>query len=98
MRVEVSYHCPVCGYPYLEEPPRSPVTGGGSYEICPSCGFEFGVTDDDEGHSYAEWRHLWIAQGMPWNSARVRSSPDGWDPTAQLRELDRGDQAPGTRT
>ena len=51
---EMKFTCPVCGYPELEEPPRSPRTGGGSYEICPSCGFQFGVTDDDKGVSYEE--------------------------------------------
>jgi rubredoxin len=33
--------CPVCGYPALHEPPRSP-EGHPSYEICPSCIFEYG--------------------------------------------------------
>jgi len=83
----MSHRCPVCGYPALDERPRSPRTGGGSYEIRPSCGFEFGVSDDDEGQSYTEWRERWIAQGMPWQSAGVSPSP-GWDPTAQLAELE----------
>jgi pimeloyl-ACP methyl ester carboxylesterase len=54
--------CPVCGWPDLTEAPRSP-GGGGSYEICPSCGFQFGVTDDDAGISYAEWRRRWVEGG-----------------------------------
>lgn len=78
--------CPVCGYPGLEEPPRSS-SGGGSYEICPSCGFEFGVTDDDLGFSYDEWRERWIAAGMPWDSAGIEPPPAGWDPKKQLEEL-----------
>jgi hypothetical protein len=77
------YTCPVCGYPELGEPPRSP-SGGGSYEICPSCGFEFGVSDDDLGFSYDEWRQRWIALGMPWESSEVRPPPAGWDPLRQL--------------
>lgn len=56
--------CPVCGYPALHDPPRS-ASGGASYEICPSCGFEFGVTDDDLGFTYDEWRKQWVALGMP---------------------------------
>ncbi len=76
--------CPVCGYPDLAEPPRSP-TGGASYEICPSCGFQFGVTDDDDGISYDEWRRRWVAEGMPWSSSQ--SEPAGWDPAEQLARV-----------
>ena len=78
------YRCPVCGYLGLSEPPRTEESGA-SYEICPSCGFEFGVTDDDRGISYEQWRREWIAGGMKWWSRRPR--PAGWDPQAQLREL-----------
>jgi hypothetical protein len=80
------YTCPVCGYTGLEEPPRSVTTGGGSYEICPSCGFEFGVTDDDQGYRYEAWRARWIANGMKWASAG-QSPPDGWEPHDALRDL-----------
>ena len=75
--------CPVCGYPHLEEPPRSS-SGGGSYEICPSCGFQFGVTDDDEGLTYEQWRTRWVAAGMPWSSVGGPPSP-GWNPAEQLK-------------
>ena len=74
--------CPVCGYDGLYEPPRSP-SGGGSYEICPSCGFQFGVTDDDRGIDYATWREQWIANGTRWNGIG-RQPPSGWDPAEQL--------------
>jgi hypothetical protein len=80
------YTCPICGYPNLEEPPRSPVTGGGSYEICPSCGFEFGVTDDDQGYSYEAWREKWIAGGMSWASVG-QAQPKDWNPRETLRQL-----------
>jgi len=76
--------CPVCGYPQLYDPPRSP-SGGASYEICPSCGFEFGVSDDDIGYTYDAWRDEWILDGMPWRSARPQ--PESWNPEAQLRAL-----------
>jgi hypothetical protein len=79
--------CPICGYPDLTDPPRSAVTAGGSYEICPSCGFQFGVTDDDVGYSYEDWRSRWIDDGMRWESAEIRPPPDGWDPVAQLRNI-----------
>lgn len=77
--------CPVCGYPELQDPPRSP-SGGASYEICPSCGFEFGVTDDDLGLSPTEWRHRWVADGMPWSS--TSPTPAGWDPATQLQSVE----------
>jgi hypothetical protein len=69
--------CPVCGFPELDAPPRSS-SGGGSYEICTSCGFQFGVTDDDKGVSYATRRERWVAAGMPWSSIG-RARPESWD-------------------
>jgi hypothetical protein len=83
----VKHICPVCGYAGLEEPPRSPNTGAGSLEICPSCGFQFGVTDDDRGHSYDDWRMQWIARGMPWGSEGIEEPPPDWDPREQLDRL-----------
>ena len=82
-----SITCPVCGYPGLTEPPRSPNSGGGSYEICSSCGFEFGVSDDDRGFTYNDWRQEWVANGMPWRSEGIEPLPAGWDPQAQLQRL-----------
>lgn len=79
-------HLPRVRLPHLSEMPRS-VASGGSYEICWSCGFEFGVTDDDLGFSYGDWRRQWVDQGMPWSSASIRLPPDGWDPVAQLRSI-----------
>ncbi len=81
----MAYTCPICGYPCLTEPPRSK-EGGGSYEICNSCGFEFGFHDDDRGWSYEAWRQKWIDEVMPW---RVRSipRPRDWDPVQQLKKL-----------
>lgn len=81
------FQCPVCGYPALHDPPRSS-SGGASYEICPSCGFEFGVSDDDVGYPYEDWRLEWVIDGMPWRSTRHK--PEGWDPAAQLRAVREG--------
>ena len=80
------YQCPVCAYDSLDEPPRSARTGGGSYEICRSCGFQFGVTDDDRGISYDDWRTEWINAGMPWRGVSVPPPPN-WAPEVQLRRL-----------
>ena len=80
----MKFTCPICGFPGLGETPRGK-DGGGSYEICPSCGFQFGVSDGDRGISFEEWRKDWIARGMPWNS--VDNPPDDWDPRSQLRSI-----------
>jgi hypothetical protein len=83
MSARKKHLCTVCGWPSLAEAPRS-ASGGGSYEICPSCGFQFGVTDDDQGISEAKWRARWIEGGMKWASA-ARPEPAKWDARAQLR-------------
>jgi hypothetical protein len=70
----MSFICPVCDYPYLVKAPRTEECGG-SYEICPSCYFQFGVTDDDKKISYEKW----IREGMPWKSVS-RAKPDDWVP------------------
>ena len=80
----MAHDCPVCGYPKLKENPRTKSTGG-SFEICPSCGFQFGVTDDDGGFSYSSWREKWRREGMIWSSSSKR--PKGWDPAAQLEKV-----------
>lgn len=82
----MTYQCPVCGYPDLTDPPRT-ASGGGSYEICPSCGFEFGVSDDDEGYSYSAWRQEWIEAGLPWRDADIQPPPEDWDPHEQVRRV-----------
>lgn len=81
-----SHTCPVCGYDQLQEPPRNR-TGGASMEICPCCGFQFGVTDDDKGISYDDYRQGWITDGMPWTSKQ--KPPKGWNPQTQLGSLAR---------
>lgn len=82
----MSYICPVCGFSELKESPRS-AAGGGSYEICPSCGFQFGVSDDDLGLTYEKWRNGWVARGMPWSSVGI-TVPEGWNAREQIRRLD----------
>lgn len=82
----MNHTCPVCGYPKLKEAPRTK-SDGGSYEICPSCGFEFGVTDDDRGFTYQTWRAKWEQAGMPWSGAA--KPPKDWNPVVQLRKVSR---------
>ena len=81
----MSYTCLVCGYPNLTALPRNDATGG-SYEICPSCGFQYGVSDEDRGFTYASWRKQWIADGMKWDKGRSKP-PEGWDPLEQLKMI-----------
>jgi len=57
--VEKFHRCPICEFDRLVDPPRSEVTGAGSLEVCSRCGFQFGVTDDDQGISYEQWRDRW---------------------------------------
>jgi len=80
----MAHACPVCGYPKLKEKPRTK-TSGGSFEICPSCGFQFGVSDDDAGFTYGQWRRKWRADGMKWSSHS--KSPRAWNPAAQLSTI-----------
>lgn len=82
----MTYTCPVCGFDQLDEPAYT-AAGEGLFEICPSCGFQFGVTDDDLGIGFHEWRQAWIVKGMPWSS-KGRPAPAEWDPQEQLRRLE----------
>lgn len=74
--------CPVCGYDRLQEAPRSK-SGGASFEICPACGFQHGVSDDDDGITFEEWREDWISRGMEWSSKGI-PCPKSWQPEALL--------------
>lgn len=83
--------CPVCGFDGFDEPTWTPT--GGSQEICPSCGIQFGYTDHAGGdHSkrkvlWAEWRERWIANGCPWLN-NGWPPPEDWDPQRQLQNLE----------
>ena len=81
----MTHTCPVCGFNDLNEPPYSR-DGHGLFEICSSCGFQFGVTDDDLGMSFREWRESWVAKGMPWSS-KGGTAPPRWNPQEQLKKL-----------
>ena len=72
----MSHKCPVCAYPDLAAPPID-------FEICPCCGTEFGLDDDQKDHD--ELRSDWIARDMRWFS-RANRPPLGWNPARQLLE------------
>lgn len=82
---EPQHLCPVCGFRGLSEAPRTR-SGGGSYEICPCCGFQFGVDDDDRGVSHVTHRSLWQKGGFKWGS-KNRQPPEDWDPRMQLETM-----------
>jgi hypothetical protein len=87
---EPHYICPVCGYDGLLEPPWTE-DGGGSQEICLSCGIQFGYSDMAGGDQDARvllhgtWRKSWIAEGCRWRSPS--SPPPSWEPKTQLARL-----------
>lgn len=80
-----THTCPVCGYPHLAQAPRS-ASGGGSYEICPSCGYQFGVDDDDRQITPADHRARWVEKGMAWFSRGI-PAPKNWRPQDHLDAL-----------
>jgi len=85
----VAYVCPACGYDGLDEQPWT--NASASYEICPSCGIQFGYDDfaggDPEARMdvYKEWRERWRGGGMHWWAPNP--APPNWDPVAQLRRV-----------
>ena len=81
----MNHPCPVCAFPALREAPRSK-SHGASYEICPSCGFQFGVSDDDGGFTYVIWRAAWKRRGAKWSSRSI-AAPRGWNAPSQLATL-----------
>lgn len=87
---DIKHQCPVCGFAALK---RAAYNGlptdryaSGSCEICPSCGFQFGITDDDQGISFAVWRQQWIDSGKRWQGSMKPAI--GWNADAQLAALD----------
>ena len=73
---EVQNLCLVCGYE-MDDPPRD-------YNVCPSCGTEYGVNDINA--SYDELRQAWLKTGPAWWS-KTDKQPDNWSPSRQLANL-----------
>lgn len=69
-----TYTCPVCGFDGLDEPPSH-------FNICPSCGTEFGYHDARRSHDVL--REQWIERGARWHSRAV-APPVNWDAFSQL--------------
>ncbi|MBB6401913.1 transcription elongation factor Elf1 [Methanococcus maripaludis] len=81
---EKKYICPVCGYDKLLEEPYDKDKNP-SYEICPCCGFEFGFDDEDQGHTFEEYREKWIENGMEWFDKSKK--PLNWDFKKQMQNI-----------
>ena len=75
------FNCPVCGYPGLTEPSHDE-TGFGSFDICPSCGVEFGY--DDFAVPHRALRYRWLMNGAKWYSTAT-VQPLRWSAGEQLR-------------
>jgi transcription elongation factor Elf1 len=78
---QVFISCPVCGYPNLVEMPYDE-SGSASFDICPSCGTEFGYHDSVVTH--VQLRKLWVDTGSNWFSEYTRP-PDDWNAQTQLK-------------
>lgn len=68
--------CTVCGYE-MEEGPRD-------YNICSSCGTEFGLHDVNS--TVENLRYVWLSGGAKWYSAAI-PPPTKWDPIQQLASM-----------
>ena len=75
------YICPVCGFNGLKEPSYDK-DGTPSYEICASCGFEFGF--EGEGDA-ARFRENWIKNGALWFTPGLK--PVDWELQKQLENI-----------
>lgn len=71
--------CPVCGYEMADGPL--------DYNICPSCGTEFGLHDANS--SIDTLRAAWFATGPRWYSGVV-AQPTNWNPFSQVATVMRG--------
>ena len=68
--------CPVCGFG-MEDPHCH-------YNICPSCGTEFGVSDANS--SVVSLRTVWVETGARWWST-TEPAPDKWNAATQLASI-----------
>ena len=74
--LKVENLCPVCGYE-MEEP-------AAHYNICSSCGTEFGLNDVNVG--ILQLQQNWVAGGMRWWS-QSDPQPENWNPLNQLERV-----------
>jgi hypothetical protein len=78
-----NFICTICGYPNLDESPRDE-TGAPSFEICPSCGGEFGYNDATP-EAEENYRRNWIQNGAQWLDSSLK--PTDWNLRNQLLNI-----------
>ena len=81
VRNKTGHMCPVCGFAGLDEPAYS--DGEASFDICPSCGTQFGLHDCDK--SWASLRQRWIRKGCRFHFPPQQ--PPGWSAKEQLKAV-----------
>ena len=77
-----TYTCPICGYDGIREELGSVPDKWGTFEICPSCGWEFGYDNPAE---IIQYRHLWLVNGAKWFDPKAK--PKKWDVKEQLARI-----------
>lgn len=78
--------CPVCEFDGLFEPAYDEEYGYPSDDICPCCGFQFGLHDYPEKiKGIKKWRENWILGGCQWHFKPDK--PAEWSPRPQLTNL-----------
>jgi hypothetical protein len=75
-KVQSGYNCTVCGF-LMEHPPTN-------FNICPSCGTEFG--NDDLDWTIGQLRQAWLDNGAQWWSTS-KPAPEGWNAVEQVLPL-----------
>ncbi len=85
---EESTLCPACGFDVGDPPWHD---AGGSQDICPSCGLQFGYQDalakgNRDDPFYHGWRSCWLTHGAPWSGHGIKAPPQ-WDPQDQVRRF-----------
>lgn len=101
-QLRAKFTCPCCGYfgltclpyermgnPLWEDhglPPYCQTYGEASYEVCPCCGFEFGLEDEapdsTKATSFEDYLATWISAGGRWFEPELK--PENWALAAQL--------------
>jgi transcription elongation factor Elf1 len=80
----MDFTCPVCGYNKLDKQPYDEKNRG-SFDICPCCGFQYGVDDDDKHYTFESYRNNWLKKGAKWFSND--NEPINWDLKKQLKNI-----------
>ena len=81
------HRCPVCGFTFPEGARAPYDESGGSFDICPCCLYEYGVSDGIKGVSIESWRQKWVQNGAKWPASARNPMPKDWDARKQLSNV-----------